>query len=64
MYLYFRVCDEFPADSYTADFRFERLLELLYAQLPPHIREHFDESLEHLTGVIFDTAYDCYIFNE
>lgn len=64
MYLYFRLCSEYPAEHYRADFRFEKLLEHLYEQLPAHIREHFDESLEHLTGVIFDTAYDCYIFNE
>lgn len=64
MYLYFRLCSEYPADKYNADFRFERLLEHLYAQLPSHIRESFDESLDHLTGVIFDTTYDCYIFNE
>lgn len=64
MYLYFRICSEYPAHQYNADYRLERLLEHLYEQLPPTIREKFDESLDHLTGVIFDTAYDCYIFND
>ncbi|CAM4399733.1 hypothetical protein U9M73_11505 [Paenibacillus phoenicis] len=64
MFLYFRICDNYPVSQYTADFRFERLLEHLYAQLPPQIREYYDECLEQITGVIFDTTYDCYIFNE
>jgi hypothetical protein len=64
MYLYFRICDNYPANQFPADFRFERLLEHLYAQLPAQIREYYDECLEQITGVIFDTTYDCYIFNE
>lgn len=64
MYLYFRISNEYPVQQYKADIRFERLLEHLYEQLPVDKRTSFDESLDHLTGVIFDTAYDCYIFNE
>ncbi|OBR65616.1 hypothetical protein A7K91_13610 [Paenibacillus oryzae] len=64
MYLYFRICDSYPANQFPADYRFERLLEHLYAQLPAQIREYYDECLEQITGVIFDTTYDCYIFNE
>lgn len=62
--LYFRICDEYPADQYKADYRYQRLLEYMYEQLPEQIRQQYDECLENLTGVIFDTAYDCYIFNE
>ncbi|MCH1642743.1 hypothetical protein MJ257_21835 [Paenibacillus timonensis] len=64
MFLYFRICDTYPASQYTADFRYERLFEYLYAQLPTQVRSYYDDCLEQITGVIFDTTYDCYIFNE
>jgi hypothetical protein len=61
--VYLRVKDKYPPSEFSADFRFQRLLDEMFECLPD-IYKNMLSIDDQITGIIFDTAYDCLIFNE
>jgi len=61
--VYLRVKDKYPPSEYSADYRFQRLLDEMFECLPDAYKNMVNID-DQITGIIFDTAYDCLIFNE
>ncbi|KYG93731.1 hypothetical protein ABEW24_06395 [Paenibacillus jamilae] len=58
-----RILVRFPPDQYNADYRLNELVNELFNILPEEyqVREDIEDQIY---GVIFDTTFQCYIFNE
>ncbi|ARU62934.1 hypothetical protein CBW65_19570 [Tumebacillus avium] len=63
MRIYLNLLASYPSDQFTADQRYKILLNVLFEILSKDTQS-IDEVEERLAGIIFDTTYDCLIFNE
>ncbi|MFK4475366.1 hypothetical protein ABH897_005155 [Paenibacillus sp. RC73] len=61
--VYLRVKDKYPPTKFSADYRFQRLLDEMFECLPDAYKNMINID-DQITGIIFDTTYDCLIFNE
>ncbi|MFE0556216.1 hypothetical protein ACFW1P_09865 [Paenibacillus sp. NPDC058910] len=58
-----RILVKFPPNEYSADFRFNELVEQLFSILPEEFQQR-DDITDQIFGVIFDATFQCLIFNE
>ncbi|MDH2363469.1 hypothetical protein [Priestia megaterium] len=61
-YYNMRILVNYPPDKFNADQRLSYLVNELYEFLPEYLQD--DEAIEYLYGLIFDTTFRCFIFNE
>lgn len=58
-----RILGRFPPDEYNADYRLNELVNELFNILPQEF-QHREDIEDQIYGVIFDTTFQCLIFNE
>jgi hypothetical protein len=58
-----RILTNYPSHIFNADNRLSIILNELFDYLPPEFQED-DEAIDYLYGMIFDTTFKCFIFNE
>ncbi|PFD66894.1 hypothetical protein COK34_06965 [Bacillus thuringiensis] len=61
-YYNMRILVNYPPDRFNADQRLSFLVNELFEFLPEELQE--EEAIDYLYGLIFDTTFKCYIFNE
>lgn len=57
-----RILSRYPPNLYNADKRLEIMIDELFEFLPANFQD--DDAIDYLNGIIFDTTFQCKIFNE